>query len=476
MYFNLIVATDNQNGIAKNGIIPWKFSEDFHFFQQKTTETTLPGLINVVIMGRATAAYIGKPLKNRLNFVLSKTIKSEISSNDTFSYFDSLNSCLKYIKTLPNINNIFVCGGQDIYTEAVSHPYLKCIYQTIINKNYDCDRFFNLSTKHEYICYTTTILQCTDKISNETVKLEFKYIEKTIHPEVTYLELLNNIITNGHYRSTRNANTYSLFGGQLEFSLKNNIFPLLTTKKMSLRLIFEELMFFLRGQTDVNILQQKNVHIWNANTTQEFIDNINLPYKAGDMGPMYGFQVKHFGAVYKDKDTDYTNQGFDQLADVLHQLKTDPHSRRILMTMFNPVDAKKSVLTPCHGAVIQMYVEKEKYLCCHMYQRSSDEFLGAPFNIASYALFVRIICELVNNADDYKGVKLEPGSLIISLGDVHVYSDHLEAVKTQLANIPYDFPTLKFNKPITNVVDIEWSNIILENYKSHDIIKAPMIA
>jgi thymidylate synthase len=258
--------------------------------------------------------------------------------------------------------------------------------------------------------------------------------------------------------------------------LRNSVFPLLTTKKVVLRLIFEELMFFLRGQTDVGILKSKNVHIWDDNTSAEFMKKNNLPYEENDISLLYPYQWRSWGAVYKGKNHNHVGEGFDQLMDVINTLKTDPHSRRILLTSLNPVDAKKSVLWPCHSVPIQFYVESDKYLCCHMYQRSADCFLGAPYNIASTALFTYIMCELVNNAEDYKGIKLEPGTMIISLGDVHVYADHVDAVKQQLNNIPYDFPTLKFKRKLTNVDDIVWEDVILENYKSHDTIKAKMIA
>lgn len=488
MYFDILVCNDSNNGFAKNNKIPWKIKEDMQLFVKKTTYTTLPGLNNVIIMGRLTAEDIKNPLKDRWNFIISRTIKPYISLNiNEFSYFSSLNECLLHClnnKMSNNFDNIFVIGGEQLYREAMVHPYSRYIYQSCIDHDYKCDRQCNIPERYTLI--NTTKLNCNDELLSERVDVSFKqYINKK-HSELEYLELLTKIMTTGHFRDTRNAKTYSIFGGQLTFDLRNNVFPLLTTKKVALRLIFEELMFFLRGQTDVGLLQEKNVHIWNGNTTRQFLDNMKLIYKHGnkinqkyetnDMGPMYGMQFRAFGAQYKGKDHNHNGEGFDQIADVLKQIKTDKHSRRILMTSFNPIDARDSCLFPCHGIAIQFYVDHDKYLCCHMYQRSGDAFLGIPYNIASYALLLRIMCELVNNAEDYTGCKLEPGTLLISFGDVHIYADHIEAVKTQLQNIPYEFPQLSFNKKITTIDDIEWKDINLQNYKSYGDIKAKMIA
>ena len=181
---------------------------------------------------------------------------------------------------------------------------------------------------------------------------------------------------------TRNAKTYSIFDNSITFDMKDG-FPLLTTKRMFWKGIVEELLFFIRGDTNSKHLEDKGVRIWQGNTTQEFIDNIGLPYQEGDMGPMYGFMWRHFGADYTGCNTDYTNQGFDQLSKIVEEIKTNPHSRRILMSDFDPSRAHQGVLYPCHSLVLQFYVRDGKFLDVKMYQRSVDSFLGEPFNIAS---------------------------------------------------------------------------------------------
>ena len=182
---------------------------------------------------------------------------------------------------------------------------------------------------------------------------------------------------------------------------------------------------------------------------------------------MYGFQLLHYGAEYNGMNNDYTGKGFNQIEYVLNLLKNDPNSRRIIMTTFNPGKAHEGVLYPCHGISIQFYVNKG-YLSCSVYIRSNDFFLGNPFNIASYALLVHIFCELIGN--------LSPGNLIINIGDVHIYEEHIEPVKEQLSRIPYNFPQLEFKKKIKNINDIAFKDIKLINYNFHKRIKAKMIA
>lgn len=313
--------------------------------------------------------------------------------------------------------------------------------------------------------------------------VESKLVEKLVEGEPVenleeqhYLNLLNSIITKGHYRQTRNSKTWSLFGNHMEFDLTDGKFPLLTTKKMFLRGIFEELKFFLLGETDTKILEEKGVNIWKGNTCKEFIDSLKLPYCEGDMGPMYGFQLRHFGAEYDGCKFDYTNKGFDQFKLVLDTLKKDKYSRRIMMTTYNPAQVHLGVLPPCHGITVQFGLEGENGLCCHMYQRSADFLLGIPFNIASYALLVNIICELVNNDPEYKGTPFVPCRLTMSLGDYHVYESHLDVVKEQISRKPFLFPTLKITKKVSNINDLKFEDILVTEYVSHPALKASMVA
>lgn len=304
------------------------------------------------------------------------------------------------------------------------------------------------------------------------------YKEALIHPllankeELQFHNLIKKILNQGDLRRTRNGEVYSIFGEKMEFDLSNG-FPLMTTKRMFLRGVFEELKFFLSGKTDTNILKSKGVHIWDANTSQEFIDKIGLPYEEGDMGPMYGHQFRHYGADYISKDIDYTGKGYDQLEYVINEIINNPTSRRIIMTSFNPFDAQHSVLYPCHSICIQFYVNDNK-LSCSMTQRSCDIMCGFPFNLASTALLIHIMCAIVNNRKD--GLNLIPGKLILFFNDIHLYKEHQEQALEQIKREPYNFPILNITKKVKNSDELEWKDIELKNYNCHPAIKTVMIA
>ena len=293
--------------------------------------------------------------------------------------------------------------------------------------------------------------------------------------EEAYIDLVRKVINNGEKRETRNSITYSLFGESLEYTLTQGnstlTLPLMVTKKMSFKNIFEELMFFLQGETDSKKLESKGVKIWKGNTSKDFLESRNLNYEEGDMGPMYGFQWNHFGAEYKGCNYDYTNEGFNQIDDCINLIKNDPTSRRILFTALNPGIAHKMVLHPCH-VLFQFYVRTDKngtkYLDGQLYQRSADLMLGVPYNIVSYSL-LRIMmsnhCELV------------PGKLKMIFGDIHIYGNHMEGANEQIRRKPM-FPkpliTVKpsSNKPIRDYV-IEDFNLI---YEAQPNIKMKMVA
>ena len=270
--------------------------------------------------------------------------------------------------------------------------------------------------------------------------------------EQQYLDLLNKCLTTSP-RKTRNATTYSVFGERLVHDFKDG-FPLLTTKKMFLKGIVEELAWFLRGSTDVNELREKGVHIWDINSAD----------RNYDAGPVYGFQWRHFGAEYVDCKTDYTGKGVDQIASVIDQIKTDPTSRRILLSAWNPMAQKDMCLPPCHVSY-QFYVNDGK-LSCQMYQRSADIFLGLPFNIASTALLLMLIAHETD---------LKPDKLIMCLGDVHLYSQHIEAAKSQLSREPHSFPLLSVEREADGLTKVKMKDVCLSNYKYYPRLKAPMM-
>ncbi|KAK2010786.1 thymidylate synthase [Colletotrichum eremochloae] len=305
------------------------------------------------------------------------------------------------------------------------------------------------------------------------------------HEEYQYLDLVRQILEEGEHRPDRTGTgTYSIFAPTpLKFSLNKNgepLLPLLTTKRVFLRAVIAELLWFVEGNTSSLPLSEAGVKIWDGNGSREFLDSVGLSHReVGDLGPVYGFQWRHFGAEYVDAKTDYTGQGVDQLAEVIHKLKTNPYDRRILLSAWNPADLKKMALPPCH-MFAQFYVsyprarnasvdaEKPKgHLHCQLYQRSCDMGLGVPFNIASYALLTHMIaraCDLV------------PGSLTHVMGDAHVYADHVDALKVQLEREPRDFPLLEINNREAGCSIDGWrvEDFVVKGYDPHKTIAMKM--
>ncbi|MBS1496725.1 MAG: thymidylate synthase [Bacteroidetes bacterium] len=259
-----------------------------------------------------------------------------------------------------------------------------------------------------------------------------------------YLQLLKHIIDNGTDKNDRTGTgTRSVFGYQMRFNLQDG-FPLVTTKKTHLKSIIHELLWFLKGDTNIAYLKENNVKIWD-----EWAD------ENGDLGPVYGKQWRSWQGA--------NGVEVDQVSDLLHQIKTNPDSRRLIISAWNVADLPKMKLMPCH-CLFQFYVADGR-LSCQLYQRSADVFLGVPFNIASYALFTMMIAQVCG---------LEPGEFIHSFGDVHLYKNHFEQAKLQLTRTPFQLPQMKINAAVKNIFDFKWEDFELQNYQSHPAIKAPV--
>jgi len=290
--------------------------------------------------------------------------------------------------------------------------------------------------------------------------------------EQTYLNLVQEAIMYGDYHDDRTkVGTYSLFGNQLVFNLEGGILPLLTTKKIMVKSILKELLWIMKGQTDSKILNQSGVKIWNDNGSRSFLDASGFTTREeGDLGPIYGFQWRHAGAEYIDSMTDYNGQGVDQLKQLVDRLVANPTDRRMIICSWNVPQLSQMALPPCH-CLVQFYVRGGKYLDCKLYQRSADLGLGVPFNIASYSFLMYVLGKWCN---------LTPGKFIHTFGDVHVYSNHVDALKVQLTRKPYPFPTIEFVGDFTleTLKDItmdEWCNsFIIKNYTYHPAIKMDM--
>lgn len=254
-----------------------------------------------------------------------------------------------------------------------------------------------------------------------------------------YLDLLKDILENGVDKTDRTGvGTRSVFGRQMRFDL-NEGFPLVTTKKVHLKSIIYELLWFIKGDTNVKYLQENGVRIWN-----EWAD------ENGNLGPVYGAQWRNFNG-----------QGVDQLADVIERIKANPNDRRLIVSAWNPCQIKEMKLPPCH-MMFQFYVANGK-LSCMLYQRSCDMFLGVPFNIASYALLTMMVAKVCN---------LGVGDFVHTLGDAHIYHNHFEQVKEQLTRTPLKLPTMKILRDVKDINDFRFEDFALENYQCYDAIKA----
>lgn len=290
---------------------------------------------------------------------------------------------------------------------------------------------------------------------------------KDNNEELQYINIVKQIISSSIKRDDRTGTgTLSVFGRQTRFNLCDDTWPLLTTKKIYWKAVIEELLWMIKGCTDSKKLSEKGVKIWDANGSREYLDSIGLKDREeGDLGPVYGFQWRHYGAKYIDKNTDYTGQGIDQLAECIHKIKNNPNDRRIIMTAWNPSDLKLMVLPPCH-MFCQFYVANG-CLSCLMYQRSGDIGLGVPFNIASYALLTRMIAHVCG---------LKAGEFIHTLGDTHIYLNHIDPLKEQIKRSPRPFPKLKIKRDDikSSIDDFKIEDFEVVDYNPHPTIKMEM--
>lgn len=318
-------------------------------------------------------------------------------------------------------------------------------------------------------------LQLTDSEIKHILNLR----KEQEHEEYKYLHLMQNILDNGVEKSDRTGvGTKSIFGTQLKFNLSKS-FPILTTKKVFWKGVVEELLWFIRGDTNSKHLEEKGVKIWAGNTSREFLDKRKLDYPEGFAGPVYGFQWRYWGASYNIRSLIDINDPLkiiygvqpgrpwaDQLADVVDKLKNNPNDRRILISAWNVSELNKVALPSCH--ILQQYYVENGKLHCHFYMRSTDSFLGLPFNLSSYALMTYLLAKITG---------LQLGTLTYSGGDTHLYLNHLDQAKEQISRTPYPFPQLNIKKDIKTIKDIEdltLQDIELVNYQSHATIKAEM--
>jgi dihydrofolate reductase/thymidylate synthase len=572
LYYDLVLAMSKNKGIGKNNKLPWSLPTDMQFFHTVTTKVlnkseSINRMIsenfikssknvifelfedskktqkkfrkkNITVMGRLTWESIPnkfKPLKNRINIVLSKNPEFHKNNPTIENVFYSVNSVEEFFELAEKLDQIslvgkiYVIGGSQIYKEFLEKfpDNFNLLFQTNIEKDYDCDSFFETpkdliplfvsktivdekepEVSYDFRIFANNMSFANLRNNNELIfekeenekninlsnsefsseisinddsktmkKPKYTYMNLSsiidpyffsIHPpheELQYLDAIRDIISTGVDKSDRTGiGTISKFGYTMKFDCSKS-FPLLTTKDTFWRGIVEELIWFINGDTNVKNLQSKKIHFWDGNASREYLDNIGLSHREeGDLGPVYGFQWRYSGAEYKTMHDDYTGHGVDQLMNVINDINNNPNSRRIIMCAWNPKDLNLMALPPCH-VLCQFYIENNDKLSLQMYQRSADMGLGVPFNIASYALLLNMVAQVTNK---------KVGNYIHTIGDAHVYKNHVEALQKQLERIPRAFPILKINKEVEAIDKFKFSDFQLIGYNPYPKIKMDM--
>lgn len=485
----VIVASTRRGGIGKNGQLPWHLPEDMAHFKHVTTtlvdhaSTTKQ---NAVVMGRKTWDSIPekfRPLPGRLNVVLTRACQdaSYVSPYPSgVVVASSVAGALEQLGTRSDVAGIFVIGGEQAYREAVDLPNCCKVYVTRVGVDFECDAFFPPLDEETFKIASVSTSRCKEGVPYDFVMYQRvgaapeaevrkepavpNSLAPLAHEEYQYLHMIREIIDQGvHMEDRTQVGTRSLFGKMLRFDLRKT-FPLLTTKRVFWRGVVEELLWFIRGDTNAKHLSDKGVKIWDANGSSEFLEKRGLGHREeGDLGPVYGFQWRHFGAKYVDMHTDYTGQGVDQLAECIRKIKDDPTDRRILLSAWNPADLGLMALPPCH-MFCQFYVANGE-LSCLMYQRSCDMGLGVPFNIASYSLLTCMMAQVCG---------LRPGEFVHTMGNTHVYQNHVEPLYEQLQRTPRPFPLLRINPSIMDIDAFQASDFELVGYDPHPKIAMDM--
>jgi len=475
MKLSFILNRNTEGIIGVNNDLFANIPDDLKWFKRHTKG-------NIVMMGYNTWCSLPKkPLPDRLNIVLTKNHYDDLKkmNNGNVLPFKSFEEAKEHLLKNYKDHKVFVIGGAQLYDYIyLNYKFLiEAMYVTDVHHELDpnfdqsilsrCEIMPNKNKNYIRIFHK----ECSSEgtiYGGEKQILNYGYtiyqLEDCINKnEQQYLQLLRKIFDEKNIKATRNSEVFSSFGEKMVFDLREG-FPLLTSKKMGYKTILRELLWFLSGSTNNKELQEKKVHIWDQNASKEFLKSRGLDYEEGDLGPVYGFQWRHFGADYQGFAGDYQGKGVDQIKYIIDTIKEDPSSRRLIFSAWNPCDIDKMALPPCH-VMVQFSIDGD-HIDAQLYQRSGDMFLGVPFNIASYSFLLHIIGKLTN----YK-----PRYLHHVLGDAHIYSNHLDVVEEQLERIPYDSPKLKL-KDFTDIDEIKESDFTIEEYRSYSALKTQMIA
>jgi dihydrofolate reductase / thymidylate synthase len=460
-YFSCIFCRDSKNGgFGYKSKLPWSIPEDMKFFKQ----TTLPKEKedNILIMGKKTWESITVPLPKRKIIVVSH---STLHLPQGVYTAPSLSTALCLIKGWKTNGTIFVIGGVQLLKESFSSPWLERIY---------CSEVFFPSQPLYDTWFSEPIPSSFEQVKCDDVKTEMYHVtfsqwnKKRHTDENHYLSLLSSALSSGTTKIDRTkVGTWSIFGPQIEFDLSKG-FPLITTKRVFFRGVVEELLWMLRGNTQNKILNDKGVHIWDGNASQDYLNSIGIyHFPEGELGKIYGHQWRHWNGFFTPQTGSVG--GVDQIHSIVHQLKTNPDSRRLIVSAWNPSDLSEMALPCCH-CFWQCFVDTNvspPVLSMKVYLRSNDLFLGAPFNIASYALLVHMLAYLCH---------YQVGKLIYTVGDAHIYQNHFDQVKEQLLRPCRPFPQLSISPlfPRSFPEEFQWEDFILTDYYPHSKMEGKM--
>ena len=508
----VVAMTAVKRGIGAGGDLPWgrRLKGDLKFFQELTTRgpgavapaeqrdanANANGNVNAVLMGRKTWESVPvkfRPLPNRVNVVLSRTMKPEDVPAGVMLH-RSLEDAVRALRESPNPpQHVFVVGGAEIYAAALEAGIVDDVYVTEVKQEFEsCDAFFPPIPAESFegpmpvpgfegdrtddgISYAFTLYRRKGasgesptkraRAATTTPSIPTQLTTPPKHEELQYLDLVREILDNGVVKSDRTGvGTKSVFGRMMRFSLRDGTIPLLTTKRVFWKGVAVELLWFISGDTSAKTLQEQGVKIWDGNSTREYLDSIGLKDReVGDLGPVYGFQWRHFGAEYKTMHDDYKGKGVDQLAQLVDDIKRNPDSRRHIMSAWNPLALPQMALPPCH-VMSQFYVANGE-LSCQMYQRSADMGLGVPFNIASYALLTHLLAKVCG---------LKPGEYVHVIGDAHVYRNHEDALREQLTREPRPFPKLVIADRQQAIDSFTFDDLQVVGYDPHKAVKMDM--
>jgi dihydrofolate reductase/thymidylate synthase len=503
MRLTVVFAVGEDGAFGAGSGMPWGLLKtDMAHFKHLTQSTTLPCLRNVVIMGRRTFESLpGGTLPGRTIIVLSRTLAASEAGGVASAApvltaapvlpaapvltAPGITEALALVQSLPCIQSVFVVGGANVIRDALTLSCVREVFVTHVHGVFAAETYadaaiaalaahFVVVGQQEPVCerlpsgadvtFHMAMYRRNEPRAHAPVA-HAPVAHAAIHEEYQYLDLVQELLTSGLPRGDRTGvGTLSKFGCSMRFSLQGNVLPLLTTKRVFWKGVVEELLWFISGSTDALALRERGVNIWDGNSTREFLDSRGLHHRQeGDLGPVYGFQWRHFGAAYTDFHADYTGQGVDQLQAVITALKERPTDRRIIMTAWNPMDLDKMALPPCH-MFCQFYAQDGDLSCC-MYQRSADVGLGVPFNVASYALLTRMVAQVCD---------LRPKELILHFGDTHVYNTHVDALQQQLTRRPKPFPTLIMDPDVRDIDAFRAEHFALRGYDPHPAVKMPM--